>query len=310
MLDTDQLRSFVAIVDSGSFTKAAERVNKTQSAVSMHIRRLEEQLGRPLFVKHGRGVRLTEDGEKLIDYARQMLQVEAAAFASVSRKALAGRIRFGIPDDYAEGILPEIVTRFSRRHPLVELTVVCDGSANLEERIASGEIDVAVVSDCAKSAALLREEPLRWVGGTNARAHEMRPLPLAISSPSCAWRRAAIDALNRSDIPWRALLASSSLAAIAPVVQAGLAVTILPASAMRAGLRVLGEETGLPSLPFNRIGMLERSDSRSPEAQALAEEIRATLVGSQQAQAGPSIAGTEPAPSVHSLRTRSRLSAA
>src|SRR3954453_88134 len=102
MLDTDQLRSFLAIVDHGSFTRAAERVNKTQSAVSMHIRRLEEQLGRQLFLKQGRGVRLSEDGEKLVDYARQMLQIEAAAVASVSRRALAGRIRLGIPDDYAE----------------------------------------------------------------------------------------------------------------------------------------------------------------------------------------------------------------
>ena len=114
MLDTDQLRSFVAIVDTGSFTRAADRVNKTQSAVSMQIRRLEEQLGRPLFAKLGRGVRLTEDGEKLIDFARQMLQVEAAAFASVSRKALAGRIRLGIPDDYAESVLPEAAVPIQR----------------------------------------------------------------------------------------------------------------------------------------------------------------------------------------------------
>ena len=134
MLDTDQLRSFVSIVDTGSFTRAAERVNKTQSAVSMHIKRLEEQLGRALFLKQGRGVRLSDDGEKLIDYARQMLQIEAAAFASVSRKALAGRIRLGIPDDYAESFLPQILTRFICRHPLVELSVVCESSSVLAER--------------------------------------------------------------------------------------------------------------------------------------------------------------------------------
>src|SRR4249920_3343202 len=148
MLDTDQLRSFAAIVDTGSFTRAAERVHKTQSAVSMQIRRLEEQLGRPLFVKHGRGVRLTDDGEKLIEYARQMLQIEAAAFASVSRRGLAGRIRLGIPDDYAENFLPDILTRFIRRHPLVEMSVVCDSSQLLAERVGAREIDMAVVTDC------------------------------------------------------------------------------------------------------------------------------------------------------------------
>jgi len=278
MLDTDQLRSFVAIVDTGSFTRAADRVNKTQSAVSMQIRRLEEQLGRPLFAKLGRGVRLTEDGEKLIDFARQMLQVEAAAFASVSRKALAGRIRLGIPDDYAESVLPEIVTRFARRHPLVELTVVCENSSCLAERIERGELDVAVVSDCAGNAELLREEQLRWVVGSNSRAHEARPIQMALSSPTCAWRLAATSALNQAGIPWRQLLGSANLAALAPVVQAGLAVTVLPASATRAGLRVLDEvEEGLPPLPRNRIGMLEAAGNRTAEAKALAEEIRATL---------------------------------
>ena len=109
MLDTDQLRSFLAIVDSGSFTKAAERVHKTQSAVSMHIRRLEEQLGCALFVKQGRGARLTEEGERLIEFARRIVQVEAGAFAALSRKGLRGAARLGIPDDYAE--------IFSGRHP-------------------------------------------------------------------------------------------------------------------------------------------------------------------------------------------------
>src|SRR5665213_2149816 len=121
MLDTDQLRSFLAIVDEGSFTRAAERVHKTQSAVSMHIRRLEEQLGCALFVKQGRSARLTEEGQRLIDYARRMIQVEAGAMAALSRNGLQGSVRFGIPDDYAEAFLAGILTAFNRRHPLVEV---------------------------------------------------------------------------------------------------------------------------------------------------------------------------------------------
>ena len=109
MLDTDQLRSFLAIVDCGSFTKAAERVHKTQSAVSMHIRRLEEQLGCALFVKQGRGAKLTAEGEKLIDFARRIIQVEAGAVAALSRRGLRGSARLGIPDDYAEAFLAEIL---------------------------------------------------------------------------------------------------------------------------------------------------------------------------------------------------------
>ncbi|MDQ0473114.1 LysR substrate-binding domain-containing protein [Labrys wisconsinensis] len=276
MLDTDQLRSFVAIVDTGSFTRAAERVNKTQSAVSMQIRRLEDQLGSPLFAKRGRGVRLTESGERLVDYARQMLQVEAAAFASISRRALAGRVRLGIPDDYADTLLPDLVTRFSRRHPLVELSVVCEHCATLVEQIAGGDLDVAIY-DGEREMELLREEPLRWVIGANSRAHEVRPLPMALSNPTCSWRRAATSALDEAGIPWRALLGSTNSSAIAPVVQAGLAVTVMPLSAMRPGLKVFEDFEGLPQLPTIRIGMIESPHARSPEARALAEEIRAVF---------------------------------
>lgn len=279
MLDTDQLRSFVSIVDTGSFTRAAERVNKTQSAVSMHIRRLEEQLGRPLFLKQGRGVKLSEDGEKLIEYARQILQIEAAAVASVSRKALAGRIRLGIPDDYAESFLPDILTRFTRRHPQVELAVTVDVSVNLAERLAGRELDMAVVTNFAelKVAEILREEPLHWIVGTTSRAHEIRPLPLALAGPSCCWRSRALAALAERGIAWRQLLASASQAAIAPVVLAGLAVSVMPQSAMRVGMRVLDETDGLPALGTNGMGLIEARGKMTAEATALAEEIRAAL---------------------------------
>ena len=131
VLDTDQLRSFLAIVDTGSFTRAAQRVNKTQSAVSMQMKRLEEQLGRDLFVKKGRGTRLSDDGDRLVDFARQMLKLEAAALVAVAGKGLTGRLRIGMPDDYAEAVLPRIVKPFSRLHPLVDISVVCANSAAL-----------------------------------------------------------------------------------------------------------------------------------------------------------------------------------
>jgi len=279
MLDTDQLRSFVAIVDAGSFTRAAERVNKTQSAVSMHIRRLEEQLGRALFIRQGRGVKLSEEGQQLIEYARQILEIEATALASISRRALAGRVRFGIPDDYADSFLPDIVTRFVRRHPLVEVSVICEGSMVLSERIGAREVDVAVVTSCANvhGAEILREEPLRWMVGAHYRVHDMRPLPLALSGPTCDWRRAALEALQAAGVPWRQLLVSASHAAIAPVVQAGLAATVLPGSAASHGMRIVDEDEGLPPLPNNRVGILEASGKRSPEALALAEEVRNTI---------------------------------
>src|ERR1700761_214607 len=135
MLDTDQLRSFLAIVDEGSFTRAAERVHKTQSAVSMHIRRLEEKLGCPLFVKQGRGAKLTAEGEQLVDYARRILREEAGAVAALSRRGLFGAVRFGVPDDYAEAFLADILLRFNHQHPRVDIAVTCENSIELSTLI-------------------------------------------------------------------------------------------------------------------------------------------------------------------------------
>src|SRR5579872_262334 len=165
MLDTDQLRSFLAIVDTGSFTRAAERVNKTQSAVSMHIRRLEDQLGVALFIKQGRGARLSEEGERLIEYARRIVQTEASALAALSRNGLSGRIRFGTPDDYAEFFLADILTRFCRRHPLVEISVLCESSVSLAAQVRARALDLALVTDMegVENVEVIREDPLAWV---------------------------------------------------------------------------------------------------------------------------------------------------
>ena len=279
MLDTDQLRSFLAIVDTGSFTRAAERVHKTQSAVSMHIKKLEERLGRALFDKQGRGVRLSEDGEKLVDYARRMLQIEASAIAAISNKGLSGHVRLGIPDDYADSFLPPILTKFTRRHPLVEVSVICDSSEELDEELRSGLLDLAVVTDCDRmsNVEILREEPLSWVAGPHCSVHEERPLPLALGRPSCNWRREATTYLNQSGIPWRLVIASNNYAAIAPIVQAGLAITVLPKSAFRPWQRPLGAKEGLPTLPPCRIGFITAAGEHPPEVKALGETIRAAL---------------------------------
>lgn len=292
MLDTDQLRSFLAIVDTGSFTRAAERVNKTQSAVSMHMRRLEDRLGRSLFAKQGRGVRLSEDGEQLVDYARRMLQIEASALAAVSGKALVGRVKLGIPDDYAESFLPEILTRFARRHPLVEMSVVCDSSLTLAERVQGRELDMAVVTDCSRIPGVetLREEELRFVAGPRSCTHEERPLPLALSGPTCVWRQMTVSALEAAGISHRFLLVSNNQAAIAPVVQAGVAVTVLPKSAVRPGQRILGAEDGMPRLPPCRIGLLVGPAEPSREARALAEDVRAALRGNSAPGLDPAVA--------------------
>jgi DNA-binding transcriptional LysR family regulator len=279
MLDTDQLRSFLAIVDCGSFTKAAERVHKTQSAVSMHIRRLEEQLGCALFVKHGRGARLTAEGERLIEFARRIIQVEAGALAALSRRGLRGAARLGIPDDYAESFLAEILARFNRRHPLVEVSVVCEASTDLAAQVAAGALELALVTDHEEinGLELLREEPLVWVAAEGFRLEEGAPIPLALGSATCIWRRATETALATTPGLTRARFFSKNFTAIGTVVRAGLAATILPASMVGPGLRLLGRAEGLPELPLTRMGLIHAPGHPTEEARALAEAIRGTI---------------------------------
>jgi DNA-binding transcriptional LysR family regulator len=284
MLDTDQLRSFLAIVDSGSFTRAAERVHRTQSAVSMHVRRLEEQLGCALFVKQGRGARLTEEGERLVDFARRMIQVEASAIAALSRKGLRGSARLGIPDDYAEAFLAEFLTRFNHRHPLVEISVVCENSQELAAQVAAGALELALITDHdgLRGFEVLREEPLVWVAAERFRFKEGEPLPLALGSATCLWRRATDDALSASPVATRGLFFSKNYSAIGALVRAGLAATTLPLSMVGEGLRVLGAESGLPDLGLTRMGLIQAPGRPSEEIKALAESIRMTVGGEQR----------------------------
>ena len=199
LIDVDQLRTFIAIAETGSFTKAAEVVNKTQSAVSMQMKRLEERLERPIFARDGRASKLTEDGQRLLDYARRIVKLNVETLAAFSDAELSGRVRLGVPDDYADRYLPEIMARFSRAYPGVELTVICEPTVDLLERIDANEIDLAIVTNCESKRAseTFRRERLLWVTSNRHPTHLEERLPLALGRPTCSWRRTAIERLEK-----------------------------------------------------------------------------------------------------------------
>ena len=215
-LDMDQLQTFVAISDTGSFTRAAEGVFKTQSAVSMQMRRLEERIGRPLFEKDGRMNRLTDDGERLLTYARRMMRLNGEAVAAFDDSKLAGHLRIGMPDDYADRFLPEIMARFVRSNPRVELTVVCEPTVNLIEQVNRASIDLALITHVEENgySEIVRREPLLWVTSANHAAHEEPVLPLAFGRPTCVWRHKAIEALGNVKRDYRVLFTSWSATVI------------------------------------------------------------------------------------------------
>jgi DNA-binding transcriptional LysR family regulator len=279
LLDVDQLRTFIAIAESGSFTRAADVVHKTQSAVSMQMKRLEERLERQIFARDGRASKLTEDGERLLDYARRIIKLNVEAISAFSDAELSGRVRLGVPDDYADRYLPEIMARFSRVYPGVELSVMCEPTVHLVERIAGNELDLAIVTNCDgnRPAETFRREHLLWVTSSRHTTHRQEPLPLALGRPSCKWRQLAMEGLEQMGRPYRVLYSSWNAGAVAAAVLAGLAVSVFPESGLRPGMRVLGSADGFPELPFVRIGLMRNPHERSELAEALAEHIISSL---------------------------------
>jgi DNA-binding transcriptional LysR family regulator len=280
LLDIEQLKTFVAIAETGSFTRAAEVVHKTQSAVSMQMKRLEERIGSPIFERAGRASKLTDEGERLLDYARRIVKLSAEALSSVAKTNLSGRVKLGVPDDYADRYLPEIMARFSRSHPDVELTVQCAPTIELVELIDRNELDLAIVTHDAadRPSEVIRRERMLWVSSSRHAIHQEEPLALALTRPisnerDCPWRRAVLPRLDAMGKPYRILYTSRNSAALGAAVLAGLAVSVFPESALRPGMRVLGPTDGFPALPSFDIGLLRNPHESSELADALATHI-------------------------------------
>jgi DNA-binding transcriptional LysR family regulator len=279
LLDVEQLKAFLAIVDTGSFTRAADVVHRTQSAVSMQMKKLEERVGRPIFERDGRGTKLTEDGERLLDFARRIIRLNVEALAAFEEAELSGRVSLGLPDDYADRYLPEILARFSTSNPRVEVSVICEPTTMLVERIATGELDLAIVThvDGTSASSVIRIERLLWVTSARHVVHESSPLPLALGRATCSWRQAATQGLESMQRPFRVLYSSWNSNAVGAAVLAGLAVSVIPESAVRPGMRILAAADGFPPLPPCRIGLLRGRTDHPALADALATQIVSSL---------------------------------
>ena len=279
LLDIDQLRTFIAIAETGSFTRAADIVFKTQSAVSMQMKRLEERIGKPIFERDGRSSRLTEDGERLLDYARRIVKLNMDAVGAFSDTELTGRVRLGVPDDYADRYLPEIMARFSQANPRVEVTIMCEPTPMLIDRIQANDLDLAIITHVEHKgpAEFVRHERLLWVTSSRHSVQNETPLPLALGRASCCWRQVAQERLEAHNRAYRVLYSSWNSTAVGAMVLAGLAVSVLPESALRPGMRVLGPTDGFPPLPSCKIGLLRNWREPNSLSDALANLIIQSL---------------------------------
>nr|WP_297459961.1 LysR family transcriptional regulator [uncultured Halomonas sp.] len=274
LLDSEVLRTFVAIAESGSFTRAARQVFRTPSALSMQIKRLEETLGQTLFVREARQVKLTPEGEVLLSYGRRLLKLNEEAVTHFLTPSLEGTVRFGTPDDVGSRILPRVLAQFARSHSAVQVDVVVGRSIDMLERLDKGELDLALVTAGTEGQGsthgeIVHTEPLVWACLDGGVAHERSPLPLALANHGCAWRAMALSALDRSGVAYRIAYTCESCAGQEAALLADLAVTPLPLSMALPPIRKLGQGDGLPFIGEYQVQLI-RGVSNGPVSEVLA----------------------------------------
>jgi DNA-binding transcriptional LysR family regulator len=278
-LEITLLRTFVMLVEEQSVTRVARRLNRTQPAISLQLRRLRDAAGHPVFENDLRHLRLTRHGEMLLPYARQMLKMHDEARSRLSNEEIAGRVTLGCPDLYAAFLLPQTLARFRATYPGVEVTVRCALSAQLSEEISTGQIDVALATRMPNvhpkvgSIALLRKEPLVWLGSITGTVFRDRTLPLAMLPEGNLYRDYALAALNNAGRAWRIACVSESIAGMEAMALADAAVIVLAESVKVAGLRRLDEQDGMPPLPPVELVLWRREPGAFPAADHLAAHI-------------------------------------
>jgi DNA-binding transcriptional LysR family regulator len=265
-MDIDALRSFIAFVDTGSFTRAAKQTFRTQSAISMQMKRLEEDTGHTLFVKEGRNLGLTEQGQQLVSYARRLVSLHDEALGHFSAHLQHPPLTIGCPDDYAESVLPSIVELIREVLPTQSLHIICECSTQLRLMLDQGKVDLAILTRApdAEEGYLLKHDTGVWVKGAatllektektlekkdNAEQVEnANPLSLVLYEPDCKFHSAAIDGLEKQGRNYKIMCSSSSATAIKSLLRKGQGISAMALSSVSYGLEII-ERSNLPALP-------------------------------------------------------------
>ncbi|VWD16978.1 LysR family transcriptional regulator [Burkholderia contaminans] len=265
-LDTTLLRTFVTVVETGSVSDAATALHRTQAAVSMALRRLEDEVGQRLLERSPRGVKPTAAGSVLLPYAHRLLDVGLAARAALNAGDISGTVRLGILEDIAVGHLPHALRQFAASFPRVALEIVVDTSPSLSQRLASRTLDFVIGDPALILAEPLAawRHPLRWAA---ARAQDAlprdEPLPIVAFGGTCPWQEKLFTALREAGLAWRVVCTSTSLSAIQSAVEAGLGVAVrLDRNVRGDTMRVLDPQAaGLPTPPAADFGLFSHADA-------------------------------------------------
>lgn len=277
-LDLELLRTFIAVVDHHSFAEAGTHLNRTQSSVTQHMQRLEQQVGVNLFEKHGRQKRLTEAGLQLLRHARHMLSMNDEALSSLRENSLSGVLRIGSPHDIADTILPPILSHIARSAPRLRLEIDVGRSPFLMEDLHRGKVDMvnSTREDPNLEGFALRTSPVWWICSAQYLHNPSEPLPLILVDEPSIYRRYALEALERANIPWRQAYLASNLIGIKAATRAGLGVTARSMEMLGPDMRVLGETDGLPRLPDVTYHLWIRPNTVNPLVRRAYQLIRSS----------------------------------
>jgi DNA-binding transcriptional LysR family regulator len=276
-LDPELLKAFVAVADHRSFTRAASRLNRTQSAVSMQIKRLEERLGAELFHRTKANVELSPAGEGLLGYARRILALNDEAVARLREHKVEGVVRLGVMDDYGTSIVPPLLASFMASYPLIHVEMETGLTSTMPGRLGEAfDLVIAMHPAGRGDGELLRREQAVWATSADHPVEELDPLPVALYPKGCLFRKWAMEALDRAKRRWRLAFVSHSLAAVESIAAQGLAVTVVKTGTFPARLRALTERDGMPPLPAADI-CLHRAAKLTRAATLLADHLQAMI---------------------------------
>lgn len=277
-IDLDRLSAFVTVAETGNMTVTAARMLRTPSAISLMIKRLEEELGLRLFDRAHRAVRLSAAGEQLLRHARHILAVHDAMLDEMAEPALQGVVRLGTPEDFATSYLPDVLARFAKSHPRVALEVSCDLTLNLIDAFGRGDFDLVLIKRepaGPEQGVRVWREALVWAAADAVDIERADPLPLVVSPAPCVYRARAVGALDRAGRGWRIAYTCASLAGSQAAVRAGLGVTVLPRDMVPPDLAVIDDSRLLPDLHDTEIALLSAPGLSTPAQRLLDHMVRA-----------------------------------
>ena len=275
----DLLRAFVSVAQFGSFTKAGELIGRSQPAVTLKIKRLEQLVDETLFTRTGKSLELSEAGESLYDYANQILALNDLAVSQFSKSAVAGKVRLGIPSEFATTLLPKIVSRFAKAYPNVTLEVNCELSKHLLTKAGKAKHDLILAlgdESSDKNSDFIKNDDLVWVASNAKNPLKVEVMPLIVAAEGCIYRQRATQRLDRSELPWQIVYTNPDLTGIQYAIQEGLGVTVLAKSTVPDNLQVIAQSPRFPDLGKVGINLICDTTKRGDQAIKLLIEFLKT----------------------------------